>query len=123
MCQAAAQLEEGQCFGRVRLGQRMACPSRKICKPEESGCHRLALRVVIFSQAKPVLGTLDHSGGLSHLFDPSANINTGYNGEPDNPIPGVNPKWGDRSSSGVGSVCITHERFEKDKAKAEELYY
>jgi len=100
----------------------MACPSRQVCKPEEPGCHCMALRVVTFSQAKPVVGTLDHHGDISHSFDPSAN-NTRYNGEPNNPIPRVNPKWGDRSGSGIGSVCISHKRSEKDNARLEELYY
>lgn len=93
----------------------MTCRSRKVCKAEESGCHHMALRVVIFSQAKPVLGTLDHHVGISHPFDSCANNNTRYNGELNNPIPGVNTKWGDRSSSGVGSVCVTHERFKKTR--------
>lgn len=101
----------------------MACPSRKVCKPEESGCHHMALRVVTSFQAKPVVGALDHGGGVSHPFGSGANSNTRCNGEPNNPIPGVNPKWEDRSSSGVGSVCITHERFEKGKAIAEQLCY
>lgn len=48
--------------------------------------------------SKPVLGTLDHSGGISHPFDPSANDNTSYDREPNNPIPGINPKQGDRSA-------------------------
>lgn len=81
----------------------MACPSRRVCKPEESGCHRVALGFVTSCQAKPVVGTLDHGGGMSHSFVPGAN-NTEDNREPNDPIPDVNPKWGGRSSSGVGSA-------------------
>lgn len=70
----------------------MTCPSRKVCKPEESGCHCIAVGVVTSFQAKPVVDTLDHGGGISHSFGPSANNNSGYNREPNNPIPDVNPK-------------------------------
>lgn len=89
---------------------------------KESGCHRMALGVVTSSQAKPVVGTLNDGGGISQSFVPSANNNTRYNGETNNSIPD-NPKWGDGSSSAVGSVCVGHERFEKDKTRPEELYY
>lgn len=74
----------------------MASPSMKVCMPEESRCHHMALRVVTSSQAWPVVSALDHGGGISHPFGSGASNDTGYNREPSNPIPGVNPKWGGR---------------------------
>lgn len=38
-------------------------PSRKVCKPKESGCHAMALWVVLFLHEKHVRGSLD---GISY---------------------------------------------------------